>query len=171
MTLLYHNWKTFFNTIIFSGNFHRIRILQTIWMLFFEYFSAVCSRYFSDSNFVNGSKQDVLNFTDQIEISFIRQYLCVFNACPSSACRYRVLKSARRSGIKSYLSNVWYLLHLVVTVCSSLTIILFIVRLLLVKWQVQFYNENPERFTSFAVIGMVRKVVGFTVACKLLPIH
>ena len=50
---------------------------------------------------------------------------------------YRVLKSAKRSGCKKYISNIWYLLHLVVTVCSTIAIAFFIFRLLLVKWAVQ----------------------------------
>ena len=49
---------------------------------------------------------------------------------------YKAVKSMRRSGLKGYVSNVWHLLHFIVTFCSTGAVVLFIVRLLFVKWQV-----------------------------------
>ena len=72
---------------------------------------------------------------------------------------YQVIKCARRNGFKAYITNVWYLLHLVVTVCSLLAIMLFILRLLFVKNAVQAYNDEPELFTSFAYVGQIEYVI------------
>lgn len=72
---------------------------------------------------------------------------------------YKVVKAARREGLKEYFTNVWYLLHLVVTVCSLLAIMLFILRLLLVRTAVQEYNAEPELFISFAYVGQVESVI------------
>ena len=49
---------------------------------------------------------------------------------------YRVAKTMRRSGLKHYVTNLWFMLHFIVTICSTTAIVLFIVRVLFVKWQV-----------------------------------
>eukprot|EP00794_Sanderia_malayensis_P008930 gene8930-9882_t len=80
---------------------------------------------------------------------------------------YKLVKTCKKEGFKSYFKNPWHLLHMFVTIFSIATFACVAARLGAVMWAMSQYKKNPEQFVSFAYVGQldyfVSAFVGFVV--------
>ena len=83
---------------------------------------------------------------------------------------YKAIRACRRSGVLAYLSNLWNLLHVIVTGSALCAIMLSMARMLFVQWKIEQYTSQPELFHSFGdilqleylIVAMLGFVLFFT---------
>ena len=71
---------------------------------------------------------------------------------------YRIAKNVKRKGCGKYLSNLWNLLHFIVTFCSLCAFAMTIFKMLQIKYKLRDYRKNPEEFVSFSLIAISENI-------------